>query len=340
MRKWQSASIAVTAVAIMLTAGCGSETNQGQTAAAQPAGQAEAAYGGQDKGGYGGANPQGQKEEAKAAGQLQIADDKKLGSVLTDSEGFTLYRFDKDTPEPPKSNCDGDCATTWPPVPAADVSSAAGIDPSLLGEVTRADGTQQLTVAGWPMYRYIKDKKPWQVKGEGVGGTWFASAPDGKKASGDGADDGGAGAGEGGAGEGAGEGGAGEGAGEGGGAADQKLPALSTFTDPKLGEIIRDGEGRTLYRFDKDSAWPMKTNCTGKCLDTWKPAKPVDKADVEGIDPKLLTTFTRPDGTEQLSIDCWLLYTYTGDEKPGDTNGQGVGDAWFVVSPDGKKITK
>ncbi|MET8682042.1 SCO0930 family lipoprotein [Streptomyces sp. NPDC004647] len=341
MRKWQSASIAVTAAAIMLTTACGAEKSASQSAAAQPAGQADAAYG--DKGGYGGAAPQGGGQgKPKSPGQLTISDDKKLGPVLTDSEGFTLYRFDKDTPEPPTSSCDGDCATTWPPVPAADVSSTAGIDASLLGEVTRADGTQQLTVGGWPMYRYSKDKKAWQVKGEGVGGTWFASAPDGKKASADGAAEEGAEAGSG-AGSGADPGadpGAGPGAGGGdsGSAGAGQLPALSAVDNPELGEIIRDGKGRTLYRFDKDSAWPMKTNCTGPCLDTWKPVKPVDKSGVEGIDPKLLTNFTRPDGTEQLSIDCVLLYTYTGDEKPGDTNGQGVGGAWFAVSPEGKKV--
>ncbi|MGP3984968.1 SCO0930 family lipoprotein [Streptomyces sp. KR80] len=322
MRKWQSASIAVTAAAIMLTTACGAEQSESQSTGVQPAGQADTAYG-QDQGGYGGdyggAEPQGNPAKPKPAGQLMISENKKLGSVLADSEGFTLYRFDKDTPKPAKSNCDGDCAATWPPVPASDVSSAAGIDPSLLGEVTRSDGTQQLTVAGWPMYRYAKDTKPWQTKGEGVGGTWFASAPDGKKASADGAE-------------------AGGGAGEAGG--NGNLAGLSTVNDPVLGEILRDGKGRTLYRFNKDSAWPMKSNCTGACLDTWKPAKPVSKNDVEGVDPKLVNKFTRPDGTEQLSIDCWLLYTYTGDEKAGDTNGQGVGGAWFVVSPDGKKITK
>jgi predicted lipoprotein with Yx(FWY)xxD motif len=322
MRKWQSASIAATAAAIMLTAACGAENSESQSTV-QPAGQADAAYGGQDKSGYGGAAPQGDKAAddtaaSKPAGRLMIGDDEELGAVLTDNEGFTLYRFDEDTAEPPKSNCDGDCATAWPPVPASDVSSAAGIDPSLLGEVTRADGTQQLTVAGWPMYRYAKDTKPWQVGGEGVGGTWYAAAPDGKKASADGAAeaDGGAEA----------------------GAADERLPVLSTFDDPELGEILRDGKGRTLYRFTKDTAWPMKSNCTGSCLETWKPAKMVDKADVEGVDPKLVIEFTRPDGTEQLTIDCWPLYWYTGDEKPGDTNGQGVGDSWFTVSPDGKKV--
>lgn len=308
MGKWQSASFAVATATIMLTSACGTGTSQSQATGVQPAGQADAAYG-KGKGASGSGQPQGGPSKPKPADQLRIGNDNKLGPVLTDSEGFTLYRFDKDTADPPKSNCDGDCATAWPPVPASDVSSAAGIDPSLLGEVTRADGTQQLTVAGWPMYRFAKDTKPGQVKGEKVGGTWFAAAPDGTRAGADGT-----------------------------GGADQALPPLSTVNDPKFGKIIRDGKGRTLYRFTKDSAWPMKSNCTGVCLGTWKPAEPVDKAEIQGIDAKLVSTYTRPDGTEQLAIDCWPLYWYTGDEKPGDTNGQGVGGSWFVVAPDGRKI--
>jgi hypothetical protein len=49
---------------------------------------------------------------------------------------------------------------------------------------------------------------------------------------------------------------------------------LAVAEDAELGEIVRDGEGRTLYRFDNDVAWPMETNCFDDCLDVWKPAAP------------------------------------------------------------------
>ncbi|MFB6784373.1 MULTISPECIES: hypothetical protein [unclassified Streptomyces] len=62
----------------------------------------------------------------------------------------------------------------------------------------------------------------------------------------------------------------------------------------------------------------------------------VDKKNIKGIDPKLITPYTRPDGTKQLTIDCWPLYWYTGDKKPGETNGQGLNGTWFTVRPDGK----
>ncbi|MFD0447742.1 hypothetical protein ACFQ10_43930 [Streptomyces indonesiensis] len=50
-----------------------------------------------------------------------------------------------------------------------------------MGSVTRADGTKQLTLAGWPVYRFAGDNKPGDTKGQGVGGTWNALAPDGKR---------------------------------------------------------------------------------------------------------------------------------------------------------------
>ena len=106
-----------------------------------------------------------------------------LGTVVADKDGFTLYRFDKDTPKPPDSNCAGNCAKTWPPVPAVDANpQLQGIDPALIGSVDRADGTKQLTLNGWPLYRYSKDVAPGDTKGEGVGGTWHAVGVDGKPA--------------------------------------------------------------------------------------------------------------------------------------------------------------
>ena len=99
-----------------------------------------------------------------------------------------------------------------------------------------------------------------------------------------------------------------------------------------------DKNGMTVYRFMKDSAWPMKTACTGACLEKWPVVAPVDKNDTEGILKKGFVTFDRPDGIKQQTIDCWPIYTFAGDKKPGDTNGQGVGGTWFAVSPQGKPV--
>ncbi|KIX70055.1 lipoprotein, partial [Streptomyces sp. MBRL 10] len=173
--------------ALLLTAGCSSGDNSaGKGDSVQPVGDTKQVGSGYDLYGNGsgsGAVPAGEAgAKTGPAGQLQVKDIAVLGSTVTDSEGFTLYRFDKDTPKPPKSACEGDCAKAWPPVAADDAQAGAGIDKSLLGSVQRADGTRQLTLAGWPVYRYAKDAKAGDTLGEGVGGTWHALGPAGKPA--------------------------------------------------------------------------------------------------------------------------------------------------------------
>ncbi|MFJ8173405.1 SCO0930 family lipoprotein [Streptomyces sp. NPDC094473] len=314
MNTWRNASLAVTAVALLaLTTACGQEKGtaspNGQAVGnAAPAQQpADSGYG--SDGGYG--SDVGAGTAPKEAGQLAVWDSKKLGKVLTDSEGFTLYRFDKDTAEPPASNCESDCAKAWPAVPAEKAEAAAGVGASLIGEVTRADGTKQLTVGGWPMYRYAEDAEPGDANGQGVGGTWFAAAPDGKKAAVNA---------------------------DGLSGAQADAAGLSVRKDPELGNIVVDKRGMTVYRFKKDSAWPMKSACTGDCLKKWPVVAPVPKNDVDGVTTKGFVTFDRPDGIQQQSLDCWPVYTFSGDAEPGDTNGQGVGGTWYAVSPDAKLV--
>ncbi|PZG00954.1 hypothetical protein [Micromonospora deserti] len=105
----------------------------------------------------------------------------RMGSVVTDQDGWILYRFDKDTNDPPSSNCVDKCAEVWPPALSDGNPQLNGVSDDKVGTVTRQDGTRQITLDGWPLYRYIGDKKPGQWKGQGVGGTWFVVAPDGKK---------------------------------------------------------------------------------------------------------------------------------------------------------------
>jgi predicted lipoprotein with Yx(FWY)xxD motif len=106
----------------------------------------------------------------------------KMGNVVTDSKGWVLYRFDKDSSKPPKSACAGDCAKVWPPVLADKTLKLVGdLDGDTVGTVRRADGGLQVTIGNWPVYRYIGDKKPGQWKGQNVGGVWFVIDKAGKK---------------------------------------------------------------------------------------------------------------------------------------------------------------
>lgn len=103
-----------------------------------------------------------------------------------------------------------------------------------------------------------------------------------------------------------------------------------------LGTIVVDGEGTTLYVFDNDT--DGTSSCYDQCAENWPPF--TGPAEASGdVDGALLGTTTRDDGTTQVTYNGQPLYYFAADQAPGDTNGQGVGDVWWVVGPDGAKIT-
>ncbi len=103
-----------------------------------------------------------------------------LGTVLVDERGLTLYMFARDSREPSTSNCYGTCAINWPPLLTTDRPVAGpGVRPELLGTITRADGTRQVTYNGWPLYYWFQDAQPGDTRGQNVGGVWFVVRPDG-----------------------------------------------------------------------------------------------------------------------------------------------------------------
>ncbi|MCZ4606625.1 hypothetical protein O3S80_23285 [Streptomyces sp. Lzd4kr] len=124
------------------------------------------------------------KPAAKKWVQLSASSAGDLNPVVVNGAGFTLYRFDKDTADPSRSNCSGECATTWPPVLVAPGGKifVDGVAKSDVGVVKRDDGNLQVTIGGWPVYRFSKDLEPGDTNGQGVGGTWFGVTPDGQKA--------------------------------------------------------------------------------------------------------------------------------------------------------------
>jgi predicted lipoprotein with Yx(FWY)xxD motif len=113
---------------------------------------------------------------------LVMAMPSTLGQVLTDDYMMTLYRSDKDSPAPSASTCGGECLTRWLPALAAGQVTFADGDQSLVATLARPDGTRQLTLKGWPLYRFAGDRAEGDTRGQGSGGTWFAIAPDGEKA--------------------------------------------------------------------------------------------------------------------------------------------------------------
>jgi predicted lipoprotein with Yx(FWY)xxD motif len=109
-----------------------------------------------------------------------------LGSILVNSNGRTLYLFKADVGT--QSACTDACVTKWPPLLASGKPTAGtGLAASKLATITRSDGTRQITYNGHPLYLFVKDQKPGDVKGQGVsafGAAWFALSPSGDQISG------------------------------------------------------------------------------------------------------------------------------------------------------------
>ncbi|GID96447.1 hypothetical protein ACFQFC_21770 [Amorphoplanes digitatis] len=126
--------------------------------------------------------PAGIRKGSKTV-ELETAENKVIGTYVTDGAGRTLYRFDEDSADPPKATCNGDCAKAWPPllIKSPGKIYPKGINPKIIGYVERADGHCQVTINGWPVYFFAKDAKPGDILGQGVGGTWFAINPKGGK---------------------------------------------------------------------------------------------------------------------------------------------------------------
>jgi len=116
--------------------------------------------------------------------------------------------------------------------------------------------------------------------------------------------------------------------------------ATVTASSTKLGMVLVDGSGRTLYLFEKDQ--PDQSACSGACAAAW----PVDNSNGtpkagSGVKASLLGTIKRSDNTTQVTYNHHPLYYYSGDSAAGQQNGQGLnafGAAWFVVAPTGGKV--
>ena len=163
-------AIAAPLAAVLIAAGCGSSTT-GSAYSAGPYGSAAMAS----------------ARSATSATRIGVASS-RLGRIVVDGKGRTLYLFEKDKNR--RSACYGQCATYWPPLLTHTKPVArAGAKQSLLGTTRRANGSQQVTYGGHPLYRFALDRKPGQIKGEGLqdfGGGWDVVSPAGKKIESDG----------------------------------------------------------------------------------------------------------------------------------------------------------
>ncbi len=107
---------------------------------------------------------------------------------------------------------------------------------------------------------------------------------------------------------------------------------VKTVSNAKLGTILDDAKGFTLYRFTNDGM--DKSNCTGSCATLWPPLTVPAGTAGTAIAGQMsgFGTIKRSNGTLQVTYHGMPLYTYAGDTSAGQTNGQGVGGTWFVVT--------
>ena len=201
MRRTYLAVGALALVALLAIAGCGGGSGSSATTGssggeAETASNNSGAYGG---GAYGGgsesssenaAETEGKSEEpTMAAGGatkvavVKVMNTPKLGKVIVDAEGMTLYDFHKD--KGTTSSCYGACAEAWPPLLTSGTPKAmGGAQASLLGTTQRKDGTLQVTYNGHPLYGFVEDQKPGETNGndvDGFGAQWYALMPNGEE---------------------------------------------------------------------------------------------------------------------------------------------------------------
>jgi predicted lipoprotein with Yx(FWY)xxD motif len=118
-------------------------------------------------------------------------------------------------------------------------------------------------------------------------------------------------------------------------AAEETGGAAVAVASSRLGDILVDADGRTLYAFTKDKG--DQSVCSGECATNW-PALTGSATAGTGVQAALLSTARQANGSSQVTYGGKPLYYFAGDAKPGDTNGQGVGDVWFAVAADGELV--
>ncbi|WP_417444383.1 hypothetical protein [Joostella sp.] len=243
--------------------------------------------------------------EIEDATSLKVNTVNGYTNVITDADGRTLYYFSKDVNGESACTSEG-CLNTWPPFEVSnidDLELSDAIDAELIGTVTSPNDSSmlQVTYKGWPLYYYADDESVGDTNGEGVGGVWFVAKTD-----------------------------------------------YNLFTANKL--IIDDedsinyfvdDQGKTLYYFTRD--FSGESMCTDNpdsaingltCIERWPAYYSEDIVTTSLHESEDFGEITREDGTMQTTYKGWPLYYFYNDENAGDTNGEGAGNVWFVMSPD------
>ncbi|MCB0630818.1 MAG: T9SS type A sorting domain-containing protein [Saprospiraceae bacterium] len=216
---------------------------------------------------------------------------------FVDAAGRTLYTFKPDRFNQNNFTAEDFSNNAVWPIYEEDLGSIPSTLDAGLFDVIDVFGRQQLTYKGWPLYYFGQDAERGDTKGVSVPqpGVWPVAVA----------------------------------------GVEEALPAINIqlAEDPALGQVLTDGNGNTLYYFTRD-ATPDASTCTGGCLNVW----PVFYAETPvlgtGLEADDFGVFDRGDGVMQTTYKGWPLYYFANDANPGDTNGEGVNNVWFVAKPD------
>jgi predicted lipoprotein with Yx(FWY)xxD motif len=241
---------------------------------------------------------------------VRLSSDATFGSVLTDSDGFTLYFFAPDAKG--NANCLDGCADIWPAFFAENLTIDAGLDQSDFATITRTDGQTQTTYKGWPLYTFANDAQAGEINGDGAGGTWFVGKPDysvmlvrsqlvGRDSNG-------------------------------------IETNLNSSFEPGDEDTfyITDDRGNTLYHFSNDES----ANNTFTASDFSNNAVwPIFHAELQSVPSALSANgfgVINVFGESQMTYKGWPLYNFGGDENRGDNFGVGfpVAGVWPILNLD------
>lgn len=169
-------AFALLALLAVVIAGCGSSSTSTSESGAKESASSESSAGSENK-------SAGSESSGGSAAVISLGHT-KVGMVLVDSNGMTVYDFHKD--KGTTSSCYGPCEQAWPPVTTeGEPTVGNGASASKLGTTKRKDGTMQVTYDGHPLYTYVDDEKPGEANGndsKAFGASWYALKGNGEDA--------------------------------------------------------------------------------------------------------------------------------------------------------------
>jgi predicted lipoprotein with Yx(FWY)xxD motif len=253
----------------------------------------------------------------QSSATVQAASNAKFGQILVNAQGMTLYTLSSEAGG--NVQCSGSCVSSWTPLKLRAGQTAPTVGPGVTGAVSTLslpDYSLQVTYNGFPLYSFSGDSSTGDTNGDGLqgpgSGTWHVAvitattAPTATPT-----------------------------------APVSTGPLVQIASNAKLGNILVNSQGRTLYYLTVEKASTTTVACTGGCLGTWPPLKLPAGANSPSAGPGVtgtLSAFSRTDvGGQQVAYNDEPLYVFSQDANPGDTNGDGIqafGGTWYAARVD------